>query len=599
MHPRIRISVIVAAVLSCAPGDHVTEPPANAPVAPHGISHGLVPGGGTCSDTCVLFNTTGPLWSAIANPDSTDAPVMIAAIRYAPVPGDSVTLQLTADAAVLHGIDPNEIVAISGGNDAVYVPLHDLTIPTTVWKFASIDTLTLQVTLNRALAAGVVGQVSLIASSAAAVAAVSRPWFAAVDSLTDAQPSAMRGTVAVARPVLADATPGCGTQGASIFQDGTYCGVNVHFFQAVPADAFLAAGATFQSDLGHGVSHEITITFSPPVANVAVTAYDPTFAGNRMVAYDSTGGLIGTVPFPGNNTPGTLTTRTGTLSGAISSMHLIPAPLDYVAYSMRVVFAPSTPLGLTMSSQGTGILEPTWNAYRDAHCLIDARSSNRTFTLRVFQLDPAGSEFLGGRTIAVAVAVIPYSGSHMHDNGARPTGSLSAGVQSSTATVVTDTSGAARVTFYPPEVSGVYVLTASTPGAGPAVDTLAVGYDLPHLPISSSYVFTGELGIHPDAYYATAQMATALQMLADSMQAHGLPLLGVNDESLSLGGLFDLDANWMPPNHCSHRDGVAADIESKNLSPAQDELVKRVWRHVPHGAGYYFEVNHLHLKVLR
>lgn len=134
---------------------------------------------------------------------------------------------------------------------------------------------------------------------------------------------------------------------------------------------------------------------------------------------------------------------------------------------------------------------------------------------------------------------------------------------------------------------------------GGSADTLTVGYSLAHLPSSSAYTFTGAKAIHPDAHYGTPAIAVALQVLADSMRARGMPLLGVNDESLTLGGLFALDAHWMPPRHCSNRDGVAANIETKTLSSTQVKIVKRVWEHIPQSAGLLREGDHLHLKVLR
>lgn len=43
--------------------------------------------------------------------------------------------------------------------------------------------------------------------------------------------------------------------------------------------------------------------------------------------------------------------------------------------------------------------------------------------------------------------------------------------------------------------------------------------------------------------------------------------LNVNDESLELGGVFDLSQNWSRP-HCSHRDGRSADLRT-NATPGQ------------------------------
>lgn len=119
--------------------------------------------------------------------------------------------------------------------------------------------------------------------------------------------------------------------------NGTYCGVNTRIIPWAPADAYWG-GATFQSDPGHGQSHDIAIIFDEPVASVEVTAYDPTFGGNAMYAYDASGALVGSADFPGNGQPGVLTTQTRRITGAISEVKLVAALGDYLNYSMRVQF---------------------------------------------------------------------------------------------------------------------------------------------------------------------------------------------------------------------------------------------------------------------
>jgi hypothetical protein len=85
----------------------------------------------------------------------------------------------------------------------------------------------------------------------------------------------------------------------------------------------------------------ITVTFSPPVASVSVTALDPDFPGNRMDAFDTSGALIGSASFTGDGRPGVFTTSTVTLTGAgIARVVLVPAPAEYVAYD-NLSFAPS------------------------------------------------------------------------------------------------------------------------------------------------------------------------------------------------------------------------------------------------------------------
>lgn len=120
-------------------------------------------------------------------------------------------------------------------------------------------------------------------------------------------------------------------------RSGTYCGVNTRIIPWAAADAYWG-GATFQSDAGHGQSHDIAIFFDAPVASVEVTAYDPTMSGNAMYAYDAAGAMIGSAAFPGNGVPGVLTTQTRTISGSISEVKLIAALGDYLNYSMRVQY---------------------------------------------------------------------------------------------------------------------------------------------------------------------------------------------------------------------------------------------------------------------
>jgi hypothetical protein len=122
-----------------------------------------------------------------------------------------------------------------------------------------------------------------------------------------------------------------------VTNSGVYCGVDTQISPWAPADAYWS-GATFQSEMGHTASHDITITFDSPVASVEVTAYDPTFSGNAMRAYDAEDRLLGSVDFPGNGTPGYLTTQTRTISGLISKVILVPAAADYLNYSMRVKY---------------------------------------------------------------------------------------------------------------------------------------------------------------------------------------------------------------------------------------------------------------------
>ncbi len=130
--------------------------------------------------------------------------------------------------------------------------------------------------------------------------------------------------------------------GCSVPSPGRYCGVSVDISPFATGGPF----GGFQSKPGTGVQLPISITFSPPVASVSVKALDPDFAGNRMDAFDTAGGLIASAPFAGDGTPGVFTTSTVTLTGAgIARVVLIPAPADYVAYD-HLSFTPSDILTL-------------------------------------------------------------------------------------------------------------------------------------------------------------------------------------------------------------------------------------------------------------
>jgi hypothetical protein len=135
---------------------------------------------------------------------------------------------------------------------------------------------------------------------------------------------------------------------------GTHCGVSVGISPFVTGGVF----GGFQSNPGTGVSAPITITFSPPVASVSVTALDPDFPGNRMDAFNASGGLVSSAPFVGDGTPGVFTTSTATVTGAgIARVVLVPAPAEFVAYN-GLSFAPGGP-----KIEITLVPEPPGNQY--------------------------------------------------------------------------------------------------------------------------------------------------------------------------------------------------------------------------------------------
>ncbi|MBX3134019.1 MAG: C39 family peptidase [Gemmatimonadaceae bacterium] len=103
-----------------------------------------------------------------------------------------------------------------------------------------------------------------------------------------------------------------------------------------PGDPF----GDFQSQEGTGISEEITISFSDTVSTATVTVEDPSLAGNQVVAY------LGEVEvsrqdFAFSGQGGVNLPDTKTVAGPFDRIVLVPAPLDYVAYSVSIGTPPA------------------------------------------------------------------------------------------------------------------------------------------------------------------------------------------------------------------------------------------------------------------
>lgn len=583
---RARVCPLFAALILIG-GCRSDVPTAAAPSPVQDIGSGLTAvATPPCQGTCVLFDNPGPLMSALAMPDSLDSPVVLGELTLRGQAGDSVALQLTADSTVLAALTADEMVTVAADTVRRSYSLRDAASSIIVYHFDSAGAATLRYTLNRRLATAPRGAVRLVQRSGAAILAATTPWVRS--------PLARDASMLAASALADSGNPACDTE-VRIFENGTYCGANIHFIQAVPADAFEGAGAAFQSDPGHGVSHPITITFDKPAAEVTVTIYDPTWDGNTMAAYDSAGNGIGFVAFPGNHTPGTLTKQDGHVEGAISRIDLTPAPGDYVAYSMTVRFVGRQRVQIT--SARTGLLEPTTLAVqkRDT-CTLKYYPSPRRFTVKV--LSDSGTP-LPNRTVTLALTAIDNTGGHFH-TGNKPVGWFAGPDDVTTTTVTTDATGSTSVTLVASEYAGQYILTGKSDGARDGVDTVAVGLPLEELGPGAHYRLVGTgRDTHPDAYYVTPTTITLLQELADSVYANFDNFrLGYNDMSLPLGGRFDYRGDWNFP-HCDHRLGRGVDLRTYDLSPAETVYVKWLWPRLHHTNGIHKESNHWHLKTAR
>jgi hypothetical protein len=180
----------------------------------------------------------------------------------------------------------------------------------------------------------------------------------------------------------------------------------------------------------------------------------------------------------------------------------------------------------------------------------------------------------------------PEAGGHdLVHNGQRPKGTFekspSAGGQSTATCTVTSFDaagvGTCKVTYYSNEVSGVEKITGRAsgfPGAEVAISVEVPGLmDLPEAP--ARYVLVGApnnhagtndpcratppLSRHFQNHFGRPQLNVAVVAIADRILQQTGILLRVNDASLALGGLFDINNNWRTP-HRTHRVGGDVDI---------------------------------------
>jgi len=223
--------------------------------------------------------------------------------------------------------------------------------------------------------------------------------------------------------------------------------------------------------------------------------------------------------------------------------------------------------------------------------------SSRAYTVLVERPGVPRPTPVADATVTLTLTAVRFSGGHAHDTDRAP-GSFAFPGRVRTMTLVTDAAGKATFTFYPPEAGGRYVITAVAAGASDAVDTIPVRLELQRLVQSGHMAFTGEVDPHKDSHYVTQMMADGLAALADSVYARYGHTLGVNDESLVDGGIFDIAGNWTRP-HCSHRNGRGADVQTTGYPASYYDFITEKW--VAQGPGHTVnpEHSHPHLKTTR
>jgi hypothetical protein len=235
------------------------------------------------------------------------APVHIAEVVIAGKAGDTVWVRLTGSESERGFLPAAGSLTATFGNQAYTFSLRGLATAAPVYVFGRADTVSIRYDVKRSRSPHPVLR-TLRVEQVAATATV------------------LSATTGFSAPVATLAT----TCTASAPGPSTCPDVSVAFTPYAPGDPF----GEFQSDPGTGASNPITVTFSRPVRDLSVSAADPTYAGNLVIAFDGAGNEIIRSEFAFSGVPGSyrVSTRVLTVS-QIKSIRFVPAAADYVAYS--------------------------------------------------------------------------------------------------------------------------------------------------------------------------------------------------------------------------------------------------------------------------
>jgi len=199
-----------------------------------------------------------------------------------------------------------------------------------------------------------------------------------------------------------------------------------------------------------------------------------------------------------------------------------------------------------------------------------------------------------GQAITLTPGEVPLSGSHNHTN--RPSNTFYA-----SPTGVTDANGTFQTTFTASNFAGAETVTATVQGVS-GTGTLSVAVQgLVQLSPGTNYNLTGNTPWHilPANHYGTPTANAALVSIANQYAAfYPGSILLYNDQSLPLGGLFDIgppDHTFWNPPHMEHRFGINCDVSKGNVPQVRWQDLRDIF--VQFGSGNYLEHdNHWHLR---
>jgi hypothetical protein len=285
-------------------------------------------------------------------------------------------------------------------------------------------------------------------------------------------------------------------------------------------------------------------------------------------------------------------------------------------YTVTATCDECTPTSITLAAHArlfmavevsTPVLKPV---PRSGIIGIDQRTEVK---VRLFGVG-GSTDVVAGYPVVLESTPVAGSGGHSHHLN-RPRGSLlgtGLTLQPDGIAGTSDSSGTIVAVFISTYFGGIELLTARstidvnfTPSVSTSI-TVDVG-DLVLLPAATFYTKVGGTTFHrsppgsatDNNHYATTEFAAIISSVSAQFKAK-FPsrTVRINDMSLPVGGLFDIDGGWRSP-HTFHRLGTSCDYNldtglSMNLGTVEEVFLKKQFQaHV--GITVRQESNHWHI----
>lgn len=398
---RLALTTLLAATTACS------ERPL-APLASPNVLRDLLASAPGCERTCTIVSETDlrPYRAASVGSDSANARVFLAEFVVAGVAGSEVQLYSSASTAFLTAFGAARPLVVDVDGSTKNFTFRHLTQGATVYRFDNADTVRIQYWLSRGL--GTVPPIAALLeqrlAGATQLLSAQQPWTARIPSQSGGLTNMSEARCYVPSP-------------------GTYCGVTADFIPYYPGSPF----GEFQNPPGTGASAPITIQFSSPVDNIAVSIADPDYSGNQLIVHSSSGST--TYDFVGDGIPGQYTEyQIITGDEDVGSIDFLPAANDYVAY-----FG----LSFTLGDSIEVVCTPS-SVQRTQTISCEARSSNPSLTVQV-----SGWDFVGGRNNIIDIQTpstsTTWAGPLVTSGVVSVVGTLSNGARGTTSQSVTAT----------------------------------------------------------------------------------------------------------------------------------------------------------------